>query len=141
MTEDQINIAIHEIRGFKQVDPKSYMGLLRSTIAFIKDGVYYGGPPPRYTEDLNEIHEVEKLLSDESYEYKFSNSTYRSSQNNDYFQLLMYGNQPDFLSDGCGKYDDTPNPPKSLPHLAGGLKADARQKAEALVRVFNKWID
>lgn len=58
MTNEEINIAIHEIRGFKQVEPQTFRGKAWTDIAFEKDGHYYGGPPPRYTEDLNLMREV-----------------------------------------------------------------------------------
>ena len=92
-------------------------------------------PLPNYPGDLNAMHDAEQSLSSVSYKYRWGNVAYRSNEYSDYHQLITYGNVPCYLTDGCGKHDDTPNAPEQLRYLAGGITATARQRAEAYVIV------
>lgn len=63
MTNQEVNIAIAEACGWKQVEPKQ-CGHHKVDYAFEKDGAYYGGinAIPNYCNDLNAMHEAEKVL-------------------------------------------------------------------------------
>lgn len=76
MTDEQINIAVHEIRGYKQVEPQTFRGKVWTDIAFEKDGYYYGGPPPRYTEDLNLMRKafLEEIKKNPNFVIQYENS-------------------------------------------------------------------
>jgi hypothetical protein len=96
---------------------------------------------PDYLGSLDAMHEAEKVLTSTPYSYRFGNATYSSDQRSDYYQLLMYGNQPSFLEDGCGKHADMPKGPDRLPHLRGGIYATAPQRAEAFLRTLGLWTE
>ena len=115
MTDEQINIAIAEACGFHQEEPWS-------------DGRECWGhkdyPPhvgfeqiPDYCNDLNAMHEAEKLISGKTKEGDY------------WFLLRELLDFPDAESDWDTLY------------FFDAIHATARQRAEAFLKTINKWED
>jgi hypothetical protein len=62
MSPEAQRLALAKLEGWKPCEPRVFVRFAPSH-AFMKDGAYYGGLSaiPRYLEDLNAIHEVEKI--------------------------------------------------------------------------------
>ena len=108
--EDQM-IAIGRFCGWEPCEPRVFLRFAPSH-AFMKDGAYYGGfnSLPRYTEDLNAIHDAESLLTDAQHR------RYR-------IQLRMV----------CH------NGSREMINSRKITSATAAQRAEALLKALNLW--
>jgi len=141
MKPEAQRIAIAEACGWKRIP---WHGAYPGFSGWMKDGEFVPFEQtyrslPDYPNDLNAMREAEKVLTYDQYSYKFGVSEYTSTQRADYYQLLMFGKQPCFLEDGCGKRSDRPPSPPNLPHLRGDVYATAAQRAEAFLRTLNLW--
>lgn len=114
MNEEQINLAIAEVRGWRNIRGQDDIDAVGNVMA----GVWWFGKPPHggddtllpdHCNDLNAMHEVEETLDDQQYT-AFS----------------------DYLYDAeCQRQKDTKK--------WRWLSATARQRAEAFLRTIGKW--
>jgi hypothetical protein len=118
MTPDDQRIAIGKLCGWEPCEPRVFVRVAPSH-AFMKDGAYYGGlnALPRYLEDLNAMHEAEKVLTAE--------------------QFTSY---LDWLDVECGG-ELALSDMVSGPELVFGLAhATAEQRAAALLKSLGLWV-
>jgi hypothetical protein len=123
MTDTEIRIAIAEACGNKYLPPDG-------TIAVnpVAHYVYWESTIPDYPNDLNAIHEAEKVfLSTATFEQESAwlDNLYRAIGLNPYVWRNAYGSD---------KTD--PTPPGGMVKIAN---ASARHRAKAFLRTIGKW--
>jgi hypothetical protein len=117
MTKEQINIAIAKACGYKNVTIGVTEGTIRVVVGYKRHT--FDEEIPDYCNDLNAMHEAEKMLTKE--------------------QLYNYGNKLDRITlpktsmEMC--YIESPEA-GMYPDL---FCATADQRAEAFLRTINKW--
>lgn len=114
MTNEQINIAIAEACG--HINVRMWGGSCIASAGISTDGIYWGSyGVPDYCNDLNAMHEAEKLIS-------------KKHKESDYWFLLReLLDFPDAESDWDTLY------------FFDAIHATARQRAEAFLKTINKW--
>ena len=114
MNDKQINIAIAEACGWKDISHRKFMTPLGNKPTG-PNSYTVDQPVPRYTTDLNAMHEAEKMLDDPQTE--------------------------EFVNNLCRILDFTTNEPWQDYDVFQVVHTTARQRAEAFLKTLNLWKD
>lgn len=119
MTDEQINTAIAKACGWKNITRSTSNGWMHKRLIGTNEKMRVTfdvhTPIPNYCNDLNEMHEAEKLL--------FADDTEEDLESQ--YQLRLKLATGEFPWDRIGK----------------AYRATARQRAEAFLRTLGKWED